>query len=389
MGDDYDDWGHPIKPRYQPRDTTFWGGIKSYYILITRRYRTLFATFLFAICLLLYWNNSEDNRPPPVNWKNFAYVQYVTDNHNLCNAYMVFEALQRHGSKADRILLYPDSWDLTEHSARDRNSQLLNRAVKNYKVQLRPVSLLDTDGPKAAPGTLNAPSSWSTSITKLRAFDLVEYDRVLHLDSDITLLQNLDELFLLPSAPIAMPRAYWSDEKHKPLTSLLMLIEPNPLELRNFMDILQSWKLAPGFQSGKNYDMDLLNHRFGHSAMVLPHRPYAMLSSEFRVHDHKPYLGTINAPRDHYSKYEWDAQRAFDEAKLVHFSDWPLPKPWVMWPHEGVAEMQPDCGDATHCIEREIWKNLYDDFRHRRKDLCRILSVPAPKWDDIRNGTKD
>ena len=222
-------------------------------------------------------------------------------------------------------------------------------------------------------------SSWSTSITKLRAFELGEYDRVLHLDSDITLLQNLDELFLLPSTPIAMPRAYWSEEKHKPLTSLLMLIEPNPLEFRNFIDILMSWRMKPNFQVGRNYDMDLLNHRFGSSAMVLPHRPYAMLTAEFRASDHSAYLGTTNGPRDRYSKYEWDADRALAEAKLVHFSDWPLPKPWVMWPQEGLAEMQPGCeGKERGCRDRAVWKELYSDFRKRRKDLCRILRTTKP-----------
>lgn len=341
--------------------------------------------------------------------------RYVTDNHNLCNgkssfshshhhnheqqhladmipAYMIFDALERYGSKADRVLLYPQQWDTIDDSAQDRNSQLLIRAQKVYKAKLKPVAVLDVDG-EAAPGTLNAPSSWDSSITKLRAFDLFEYDRVLHIDSDSTLQQHMDELFLLPSTPIAMPRAYWSEGRPNewPLTSLMMLIEPNPFEFKNFIDILMSWKMKPGFQTGRNYDMDLLNHRFGASAMVLPHRPYAMLSAEFRNHDHAAYLGTINGPRDLYpSKYGWDADRALKEAKLIHFSDWPLPKPWIMWPHEGVGEMQPDCGGKKEgsCREREIWKDLYNDFRKRRKDLCRILSVPAPKWADLKNATR-
>lgn len=302
---------------------------------------------------------------------------------------MVFESLHRFKSKADRVLLYPREWDLEDDSEQDRNSQLLIRAQKYWNVKLKAVDLLDTDG-KAQPGTLNAPSSWSTSITKLRAFELYEYDRVLHVDSDITLLQHMDDLFLSPSAAVAMPRAYWSDTKPDdwPLTSLLMLIEPNPLELKNFVDILMSWKMKPGFQVGRNYDMDLLNHRFGSSAMVLPHRGYAMLSAEFRNKDHSAYLGTINGPRERMSKLSWDPDRAFKEAKLVHFSDWPLPKPWIMWPQEGLAEMQPDCeGDKSGCRERTIWKELYNDFRRRRKDLCRILSVPAPRWQDLKNQT--
>ncbi|PIA96313.1 Glucose N-acetyltransferase 1 [Cercospora beticola] len=394
MGDEYDDWGNPKRPRREmPREKGLLGALKFYGNRAFRQYRTLLSAALFLVCLLYYFlGTTGEPAPKPIDWSRYAYVQYVTDNHSLCNAYMVFDALKRHGSKADRILMYPKQWDKVDDSPQDRNSQLLIRAEKIFKAKLKPISVLDVDG-ESSPGTLNAPSTWDSSITKLRAFDLVEYDRVLHIDSDSTLLQNLDELFLLPSTPVAMPRAYWSEGRpnHWQLTSLLMLIEPNPFELKNFIDILMSWKLKPGFQTGRNYDMDLLNHRFGGSAMVLPHRPYAMLSAEFRNHDHSAYLGTINAPRDSYpSKYGWDADRAYQEAKLIHFSDWPLPKPWVMWPHEGVSEMQPDCGGKNQgtCREREIWKELYNDFRKRRKDLCRILSVPAPKWSDLKNATQ-
>ena len=72
----------------------------------------------------------------------------------------------------------------------------------------------------------------------------------------------------------------------------------------------------------------------------------------------------------------------------MHFSDWPLPKPYVMWPHDAVSEMQPNCSaldTANHqysCREREIWKDLYNDYRKRRKDLCALLSVSAPNWGD-------
>jgi hypothetical protein len=33
------------------------------------------------------------------------------------------------------------------------------------------------------------------------------------------------------------------------------------------------------------YDMELLNRRYGDSAMVLPHRQYGLLSGEFRKKD--------------------------------------------------------------------------------------------------------
>lgn len=219
------------------------------------------------------------------------------------------------------------------------------------------------------------------SITKLLAFKLTKYKRVLHLDSDITLLQHLDELFLLPKTPIAMPRAYWSDMTNDgqwPFTSLMILLEPNVLEFTELMNLLKLW--SDQGSKRDRYDMDLLNARFAFSATTIPHRPYALLSAEFRRRDHLPYLGDDGTA--------WNPDKMFAEAKLVHFSDWPLPKPWIMWPRRGLAELQPDCGDSfaslrggaieTPCRDREIWKELYEDFRIRRRDICRILSVPAP-----------
>lgn len=229
------------------------------------------------------------------------------------------------------------------------------------------------------PTTDHPAQTWDTSITKLLAFNLTHYNRILHVDNDITLLQHLDELFLLPSTPIAMPRAYWSTPSNgaPSLTSLLILLEPNPTELNNLLDTLRSWQADETNAHRDKYDMDLLNSRFGTNALVLPHRPYSLLSAEFRRHEHSAYLG---GPA---SLAPWDPDAELAAAKLVHFSDWPLPKPWIMWPNEGLRETQPDCGGEHmgSCRERVIWKGLYDGFRQRRKEVCKILSVPAPDWE--------
>ena len=71
--------------------------------------------------------------------------------------------------------------------------------------------MLGQDGATIPGEGLESESDWDASITELRAFELNTYKRVMHLDADITLLRNLDHLFLLPSAPVAMPRAYWAD----------------------------------------------------------------------------------------------------------------------------------------------------------------------------------
>lgn len=346
-----------------------------------RRSRMIYWTAVAAATLLVLYFLTRP-REPAVDWHLFAYSLYATDAHSLCNALLVFDSLKRLGSRADRVLLYPKQWDTFVASNTDRTSQLLNIARDHYKVNLLPIGLLGQDG-ATTPGDLDTESSWDSSITKLRAFELTPYNRVLQLDADLTLLKNLDHLFLLPSAPVAMPRAYWADvpspdpnqSQPWPLTSLLLLLEPNRAEFKVLLETLTSWRTDPNVTThgdGKKYDMDLLNYRYGSSALVLPQRPYALLTAEFRNKDHTPYLG----PHAH-----WDAQKALDEAALVHFSDWPLPKPWTMWSADALAEIQPKCTDEKgECVERKIWKGLYEDFRVKRRDICKILSVPAPIW---------
>ncbi|KAK5119183.1 hypothetical protein LTR85_007797 [Meristemomyces frigidus] len=368
---DEDDYGMPIK---RNDGTSRWS---------PRRFRRSGPIVGALLLLLLWWKAGLPSSG--TDWSRYAYVSYATDDHNMCNAFMVFEALDRLGSKADRVLLHNPEWASVAQGGQDRNSQLMTLAAKQYNVKLKPVRLLDERG-EATRGNSKGFSSWDTSITKLRAFELTEYDRVLSLDSDITLFQHMDELFLLSKAAVAMPRAYWSDTPPEqwPFTSLMMLLEPNPAELKGLLDTLHSWRMDPAQNRSKKYDMELMNHRFGSSAMVLPHRPYALLSAEFRRHDHSAYLGSTGAPDS--EKPVWNAEEVLQEAKLVHFSDWPLPKPWVMWPHDAVSEIQPDCdmldvGNYQYsCREREIWKDLYNDFRRRRKEHCKLLSVAAPNW---------
>lgn len=300
----------------------------------------------------------------------------------MCNAFMVFEALQRLGSKADRVLLYPSDWNAETFDANDRNSQLLIQAKKTYGVKLRPIQLLGLDGP-AEPGTMKTPSGFESSITKLRIWELDEYERIIHFDADVTVQQHLDELFSLPLAPIALTQQYWSDRPRDqwPLSTQLMVIQPNAAETKNLWDRLQKWRLDPYLLPSQHYDIDLINDRFAGSAMILPHKNYLLQSNEFRMHDHSAYMGTFNAPEN---AVKWDPFRAVKEAKLIHFDDWPVPKPWIMWPNEALVEFQPDCGGAHTgtCGDREMWKSLYDDFRHKRKDVCKILSVPAPNWNE-------
>jgi hypothetical protein len=115
---------------------------------VRRRHAYYLIGFLF-VCWVLY----PSRKPKPqtgdairVNWSNYAYSMYATDGAELCHAVMVLDALARFGSKADRILFYPEHWDTRVDSSQDRDSQLLTLARDKYKAKLNPIQLLEVAG---------------------------------------------------------------------------------------------------------------------------------------------------------------------------------------------------------------------------------------------------
>jgi hypothetical protein len=129
-----------------------------------RRHAYYFLGFLF-VCWFLYPSrkptlpkNSTDLR---INWSNYAYSVYATDSTNLCHAVMILEALSRFGSKADRVLFYPDHWDTKVDSATDRDSQLLGLAHGTYKAKLHPVKPLTVAGRTKGICYTNVPTLWT------------------------------------------------------------------------------------------------------------------------------------------------------------------------------------------------------------------------------------
>lgn len=112
-----------------------------------RRVRTWII--LAVLFMILMWRRRE--RPPPsalphihyeeVDWSRYAYTTYATSETYLCNCVMVFEALHRLGSRAERVLFYPKEWDLIVESDSDRISQLLLMAKDDYNVQVVPSTI--------------------------------------------------------------------------------------------------------------------------------------------------------------------------------------------------------------------------------------------------------
>ncbi|KAF9874132.1 alphan-acetylglucosamine transferase [Colletotrichum karsti] len=275
---------------------------------------------------------------------------------------MFFERLQHVQSNADRVMMYPSSmlFDPEAQEGISDDAKLLILARDKYNIKLTPITIQHRQG---------SDPTWADSFTKLLAFNQTDYERVLMLDSDSTLLQNVDELFLLPPSPVALPRAYWLFPDESTLSSQIMLIQPSEAEFSRV-------KSKIGSAGENDYDMELVNQMYKDSAMILPHRPYDLLTGAFCDDSdrHRWYLG---------NDYEvWDPVVVYNEAKMVHFSDWPMPKPWLDAPDNIVREREPKCvmkEEVEDCSARDIWHGIYRDFKERRKRVCDTSPQERPE----------
>lgn len=348
----------------------------------TRRLRVLISTTTIQVSLIsllvflivrfvLLHNHDPDPFPPmpgpvttvddPTNdYFKFAYVQYVTSPEYLCSALMLWSQVETIGSRAQRLMLYPSHWspEETDNALPSKPltpiARLLKQAQTDYYVKLQPVDVLHQNNTEH--------STWAGSFTKLLSFNLTQYDRVLHLDSDALYIQNMDELFLLPPAPVAMPYTYFGPPTNWAYSSQLLLLHPSA-------NLFQKVESAVQHAGPDESDMDILNTMFAPQILAMPSRPYNLLSGEFRRKSHKEYLGN--------SKEVWDPEKILAEAKYMHFSDWPIPKPWIRATKEELNRYMPNCGasewfGATDCRDRTIWLGLYGMYGRRRKEVCGI-----------------
>jgi alpha-N-acetylglucosamine transferase len=278
---------------------------------------------------------------------------------------MIFEALHRLGAKPDLLMLYPAEYPLEDAS---EESRLLRKARDQYGVKLVPINIqrrTGDDGRFQFVGHILYFETdiylvtWAESFTKLLVFNQTQYDRVLSLDSDATVLKLMDELFLLPPSTVALPRAYWLNKEFEApkLSSMIALVQPSTTEFERIVYAMQT-------AGPREYDMEIFNKLYGDTAQIIPHRRYALLTRAFREDHRIAYLGN--------DYEEWIPKNVFDEAKYLHFSDWPVPKPWVP-DHQKMEELKPKCV-ATDCTAQDVWVGFYSDFASKR-----LVFEPGPR----------
>ncbi|KAF2011833.1 glycosyltransferase family 8 protein [Aaosphaeria arxii CBS 175.79] len=301
------------------------------------------------------WWTSETKLEP-----KFAYAQYATDEAYFCNALINAKRLKEFGATADVVLMYPSDWDAKPSDS--VNAKMLTYARSTFpNIYLEPVDRISTS---------SGDPTWAQSLTKFNAFRLSNYSRVLYFDSDSLVLNSLDHYFLAPLSRLAVPRAYWLNDidsasiAEQTICSHVMLLQPDQYYYDTIMNETQR---------SKNFDMEVINSLFKGSAMILPHRRLALLTGEFRTRDHQKYL------REEPDA-EWNAMAEVSRSVLVHFSDWPLPKPWKPRSQQQWEDAQPACDenderdkekeDRPPCADRMMWSGFYETYDMEKQKVC-------------------
>ncbi|KAL7746064.1 N-acetylglucosaminyltransferase [Sorochytrium milnesiophthora] len=218
---------------------------------------------------------------------SYAYVFYVTRPEYLCAALVNAHQLRT------LYLTTPDTDIVLLHTPDLFFAPIHHQRVRELNVTLREVARM--------------PSHYGTYrdvLVKLRVWQMTDYTRVIFLDADMLVLRSLDHLFKLRQVELALPRAYWFD--NRVLTSLLMVVKPNEETFRR----LSEKYIPDGKPLPDMYDMDIINAEFGETALELD-----------------PIYGLLDSVwAENYTRFGDLESLLLERAYLAHFSA--RGKPW-------------------------------------------------------------
>ncbi|OQR84390.1 hypothetical protein ACHHYP_13438 [Achlya hypogyna] len=258
--------------------------------------------------------------------RKLAYFFYATDDGQACNALVAAKKL--------RLLGTPDTIDtvvmVIDHVTNTTRQHLADGGMVVLPVE--PWRLYQDHG------------VYRDSLTKLRIFEEMGYDRLIYIDSDTVIMRNLDELFNLPHAMYWAPRAYWLEHLQPFITSVLLVVDPDN-------DLFEHLQVAISQQKEVQYDMDILNIEWQHQVGILPSE-YVVLTTHLQEDMNKYLFG--------YKTFEERVKHTY----IHHFSYSPqYNKPWNM--NVDQIERRPNI--------IPLFYDLYEEFWAGRRKYCPFL----------------
>ncbi|KAJ3332038.1 hypothetical protein HDU76_001496 [Blyttiomyces sp. JEL0837] len=252
------------------------------------------------------------NKGSPPQAYNHAYVSLCVGDSIIYGSLVLFQSLRKTGAKADFVAL---TYNLSDANL----ARLHSLGVRTYTVS--PIKLETYLMPKGESMTRRDGILWS----KLRVWQLEDYDKVIMLDADLFVLRNVDELFTLPE----LSGASMMDTKEKILffkSSEYGLRIRNKLDRKNEKVLLEGWS---GLNSGVTV-VEPSNRTFTDmlsELTIIPNRPCCP-SQEFLYNFFEERRRFFRLPQVYNTRTVSDEKlnsQLFRYAKIYHFVG---AKPW-------------------------------------------------------------
>lgn len=177
------------------------------------------------------------------------------------------------------------------------------------------------------------------TLSKLYCFSLFDFEKIVFLDADVVVLDNIENLFECPSISASIAGNFYpGNENWSELNSGVMVIDPNP-DLFN--------KLIETLNSNTSYPSDF-------SDQTIINRTFPDWSSNLNLHLHHRY----NMPSIYLNYYLSTECKSLSTTNIsiskyvsiVHY--WGLPKPWNL--DKNKVEYN------SHAAK--IWRDIENEF---------------------------
>lgn len=287
----------------------------------------------FVMFLLLSYTRIPDEKVPQVS--NYAYITLANNEAYAKGALTLAMSLIEVES------LYP----LVVLVTKDVPSPLI-RALNGIGCLVYP-----TDSVTLPPELSLETARWGPAFTKLTAWKRTEYSKLVFMDSDLLVLQNVDHLFataddqtLLATVDADASSCSYNEERLSLINSGVMVLTPSSPTYSRLISTLHNKTLLA---QGPMNDQDVIVHTMPWEG--LPYPNYGAQVTHCECSD----------------KRLWD----LDNTKIIHFTAGLLkiPKPWEYAINPQKYHTVPSCVIYLY----EVWKTLYENALHMSLPLMK------------------
>ena len=301
--------------------------------------RKKFYTVVFVVLIYIFYNILNFlNRREELD-KKFAYVVLNTNLRSLFLTLILFHQLKlRNCNKGEFVVMIPSGMD-SKVSILLNTLRIKREIYDGSKPLVNPVYNVTNEGTKERDKIM-----WE----KLRVWNMTKYDKVILLDNDLLVRENIDNLFEEPS--ISAVPALYDDEK---------IIFWDPKDLVNFKKVGKILKGADGLNGGlivlkpnKHIFEELLT-----TSESLTNRTCCPFQEFiFRYFEKKGEYHRL--PKD-YNMRKLTRQKNvnIDEIKVFHFVE--KKKPWILG--KSIS--------SQHVMSKEWWE-VADNFIKSMQRIC-------------------